>query len=141
MKSLTLVFCFVSVYAFSQKKEFGWLIGTWQEEGKQAFEEWKEDNSFLLGVSYQMKDGKKVITEEIKLIKKGEDFFYVPDVAGPQGPVEFKVTSHNKTSFIAKNPNHDFPTKIGYEKIDDTHVKASIGDANKTISYSFIKIK
>lgn len=141
MKSFTLVFCLVSIGAFGQTREFGWLVGTWQEEGKQAFEVWKEDNGFLSAVSYQMKDGNKIITEEIKLIKKGEDFFYVPDVAGPQGPVEFKVTSHNTTSFIAKNPKHDFPTKIGYEKIDDTHLKASIGDASRTISYSFIKVK
>jgi hypothetical protein len=142
MKNVLIVLVLVSVSSMAQpKKDFGWLIGTWQEEGKQAFEVWKSDNEILSGESYKMKDGSKFVTEEIKLIKKGNDFYYVPDVAGPQGAIEFKVTSADKKSFTAENPEHDFPKKIRYEQVDETHLKATIGDANKKISYSFVKIK
>jgi len=141
MKALTLVLCLLCSYAHGQQEEFAWLAGTWQEEGKQAFEVWKKEKDFLSAESYRMKEGTKIVTEEIQFIKKGGDFYYVPDVAGPQGPVEFKITSFDKNSFTAENPQHDFPKKIKYEKIDGNHLKASIGDATKTISYSFVKVK
>lgn len=141
MKPHLLVLMFLSTYSFAQQQEFSWLAGTWQEEGKSSFEVWKENNGFLSAESYKMKDGNKIVTEEIKLIKKGNEFFYVPDIAGPQGPVEFKITSYGKENFTAENPAHDFPKKISYEKMDDAHIKATIGDANKTISYTFVKVK
>jgi len=141
MKPQLLILIFLSTFSFAQPQEFSWLIGTWQEEGKSSFEVWKESNELLSAESYKMKDGNKIVTEEIKLIKKGNEFFYVPDVAGPQGPVEFKISSYGKNNFSAENPAHDFPKKISYEKIDDTHLKATIGDANKIISYTFIKVK
>ena len=141
MRFIFALFLLASIHSFGQRKEFGWLIGTWQEEGKTSYETWREDNGSLSAESYKMKDGNKVVTEEIKLVKKGNDFFYVPDVAGPQGPIEFKITTLGKDNFTAENPAHDFPKKISYEKVDDTHLKATIGDANKTITYSFIKIK
>src|SRR5882724_6535864 len=84
------LFLFASIHTYGQQREFGWIVGTWQEEGKNTYEVWKEDNGFLAAESFKMKDGNKVVTEEIKLIKKGNDFYYVPDVAGPQGPIEFK---------------------------------------------------
>lgn len=141
MKVLTLILCLGYGSSYCQQKEFAWLIGTWQEDGKQTFEAWKPEKDFLSAESFKIKEGNRMVTEEIKFIKKGNDFYYVPDVAGPQGPVEFKVISFDKRSFVAENPQHDFPKKITYEKLDETHLKASIGDANKTISYSFVKVK
>ena len=141
MRFIFTIFLFASIHSYAQQKEFGWLVGTWQEEGKKTYEVWKEDNGFLAAESFEMKDGNKVVTEEIKLIKKGNDFYYVPDVAGPQGPIEFKISVFGKDNFAAENTVHDFPKKISYKKMDDTHIKATIGDANKTITYSFIKIK
>lgn len=141
MKALSIVLCLVCAYGHAQQKEFEWLVGIWQEEGKQAFEVWKKEKDFLAGESYRMQDGSKVVTEEIKFLKKGNDFYYVPDVAGPQGPIEFKVTSFDTNSFTAENPQHDFPKKIRYQKMDDTHLKAAIGDQDKTISYAYVKVK
>ena len=136
-----IYFFLVSTIACAQQKEFGWLMGTWQETGKQSFEVWKIDRDFLSGESYLMKDGIKKITEGIKLIKKGNDFYYVPDVAGPQGPVEFKITSFNEKGFVAENPKHDFPTKISYQQIGPTQLLATISGSKNSISYYFDKIK
>jgi hypothetical protein len=138
-----LSFCFliVSSTLFGQQNEFGWLIGTWQEN-ENSFEVWKDEGNFLSGSSYKIdKARNKTVTEEIKLIKKGNDFYYVPDVAGPQGPIEFKITSFDKNSFIAENPAHDFPKKIIYKKINDQQLEATISGGSKSISYSFKKIK
>src|SRR6478752_4530259 len=141
---LVLSFCFLMVPSalFGQQKEFGWLIGTWQD-AKYSFEVWKDEGSFLSATAYQIdhQSGNKNVTEEIKLIKKGNDFYYVPDVAGPQGPIEFKITSFDKNSFTAENPSHDFPKKIIYKRMDDNHLQAWVG-ANQYLShFLFTKIK
>lgn len=137
---LSICFLVVSSTLFGQQNEFGWLVGTWQEN-ENSFEAWRYEKSFLSGSSYKIDQaGNKTITEEIKLIKKGNDFYYVPDVAGPQGPIEFKITSFDKSSFTAENPKHDFPKKIIYKMING-QLEATISGGKKSISYSFKKIK
>jgi hypothetical protein len=127
---------------FGQQNEFSWLIGTWQEENKMSFEVWKDEGAFLSAISYTLDQaGNKTVTEEIKLTRKGSDFYYVPDVIGPQGPVEFKITSFDKISFTAENPEHDFPKKISYKKINEHKLEATISGGDKSISYSFKKVK
>jgi len=132
----------LSTLIFCQQKEFDWLIGTWQIENRNSFEVWKNEGDFLSAVSFKIDEhGNKTMSEEIKLIKKGNDFYYVPDVVGPQGPIEFKITSFDTKSFTAENPEHDFPKKITYKKTDANRFEASVGDRAKTILYYFRKIK
>jgi hypothetical protein len=134
-------FLFASLPLLGQKNEFGWLLGTWQEDKKMSFEVWIDEGRFLSGSAYLMDhSGKKTITEEIKLIRKGKDFYYVPDVAGPQGPIEFKITSFDNNSFIAENPDHDFPKRIAYKKMDE-RLEAIISGGRNEISYTYKKIK
>ncbi|HEV8515545.1 MAG TPA: DUF6265 family protein [Cyclobacteriaceae bacterium] len=141
---LILSICLLTVSSalFGQQKEFNWLIGTWQD-AKYSFEVWKDEGGFLSATAYQIdhQSGNKNVNEEIKLIKKGNDFYYVPDVAGPQGPIEFKITSFDKNSFTAENPSHDFPKKIIYKKINEQQLEATISGGSKSISYAFKKIK
>ncbi len=146
---LSVSFLFVPMLLLAQQKEFNWLIGTWQEEnlptgqaGKKLFEEWKEADGFLAGSGYKLDaGGNKIINEEIKLVKRGRDFYYVPDVAGPQGAIEFKINSITKNSFTAENPTHDFPKKIIYKLTSENHLEATVSSETKSISYSFLKIK
>ena len=142
MKFIVLVcFLFASLHLLAQKREFSWLLGTWQEDKKMSFEIWTAEGSFLFGSAYRGDHaGTKTITEEIKLIKKGNDFYYVPDVTGPQGPIEFKITSFDNNSFIAENPDHDFPKRIAYRK-NDARLEAIISGGSNAISYTFKKIK
>ena len=139
---LSICLLIVSSALFGQQKEFNWLIGTWQD-AKYSFEVWKDEGSFLSATAYQIdhRSGNKNVNEEIKLIKKGNDFYYVPDVAGPQGPVEFKITSFDKSSFTAENPNHDFPKKIIYKKINEQQLEATISGGNRSMNYVFKKVK
>jgi hypothetical protein len=141
---LILSFCFLIVASalFAQQNEFGWLIGTWQEVNKNSFEVWKNEGTFLSGNSYKIDNsGNKTFTEEIKLIKKGKDFYYVPNVAGPQGPIEFKITSFDEHAFTAENSEHDFPKMIIYKKINEQQFEATLSGGTKSISYSFKIVK
>jgi len=136
--------CFLvpSVGLFGQQSEFSWLMGTWKEKDENAFEVWTKEGDWLSGSAYKIDpSGNKTFTEEIKLVKKGNDFYYVPDVAGPQGPVEFRITAFDKNSFTAENPLHDFPKKIVYKKISDQQLEATISHADTSISYYFKKVK
>src|SRR5277367_4961248 len=109
---LVIIFLFFPSLVFLQIKEFGWLIGSWQVENKRSFEVWKSENGYLLGVAYKIDDkGSETLSEEIKFIQRGKDFYYIPDIACSQGPIEFKITSFGKNNFVAENPAHDFPKK------------------------------
>lgn len=124
-----------------QKNEFGWLLGTWQDENKMSFEVWIDQGHFFSGSAYSVDQaGRKTLTEEIRLIRKGNDFYYVPDVAGPQGPVAFKITSLDHNSFIAENPDHDFPQRITYQNVD-ARLEATVSGGSRLIRYHYRKIK
>ena len=142
---LTTIFLFICLTGFTQQKlekEFSWLAGTWQQEGKKVFEEWHWQKNEWTAISYRLDaSGEKQVDEEIRLTEKEEKFFYIPDVAGEQGSVPFEITSFYQYGFVAENPTHDFPKKITYKKIDESHLLATISDENKTISYHFIKVK
>ena len=127
--------------ASAQQKEFGWLVGTWQETGKSNFEVWALSDNELRAESYELRpDGSKKVSERIRLIRKGSDFLYVPDVPHNKGPVEFKITSFDASGFVAENPEHDFPKKITYQ-IDGMKMQATISHGSKTYSYFFHKTK
>ena len=142
MKKLVLFCCLCAFYspAMAQEKEFAWLIGTWQEGGKKSFEVWKQDGTSLHAVSFKINDkGEKVASEEIRLIKKSGAFYFIPDIAGDQGPIEFKISSFDKNSFVAENPSHDFPKKIIYKLTDQNHLQVFIQDDHKSIPFYFKK--
>lgn len=136
-----LVLSLVVQEAAAQQEEFSWLVGTWQEVDKAKFEVWTVVGQELHAESYELhEDGTKKISEKIRLIKKTNAFFYVPDVPHNKKPVEFKITSFNTTGFVAENPQHDFPKKITYQ-LDSIKMKATISDDSKTYSYFFQKVK
>ena len=145
MKKYTILLSILIIIIQSvncQVQEFSWLIGKWKEKSSSTFESWKIVGQNLEAVSFQISaTGEKKITEEIKLLKKETKFFFVPDVAGDQGPVFFEITNYDGSSFLAENPTHDFPKKISYKKIDETHLQASIQDDTKVIIFHFEKIK
>jgi hypothetical protein len=136
-----LVLSIVAQAAAAQQEEFGWLVGTWQQIDKANFEVWTVVGQELQAESYELlADGSKKVSEKIRLTKKTNFFFYLPDVPHNQQPVEFKITSFNATGFVAENPQHDFPKKITYQ-LDGTKMKASISDGSKIYSYFFQKLK
>jgi hypothetical protein len=58
--------------------------------------------------------------------------------------VKFKLTSHDGKSFVAENPQHDFPKLIRYKfiKKDDNDVlDAAIEGDGKVIQYTFVRVQ
>lgn len=130
-------------------KDFQWLIGTWKildtNPDKNSYEVWKDaGRNTLAGISYNVKNADTLVTEEIKLLRKGGSVYYTPDVAGPQEEVEFKITSYDANGFVAENPAHDFPKKIRYHRVTkqaEERLEATIEGGGKSIYYTFVRVK
>jgi hypothetical protein len=130
-----------SAMAPAQVGDFKWLLGTWVTEEGTAFESWVERGKALYGEGYEKATtGRKNVTEQIRILKKNEQFFYVPDVAGRQGPVWFRITSFDAQGFVAENPEHDFPQRIVYKRMDNDHFQALISGGTKTLKYFFSRV-
>jgi hypothetical protein len=149
MKPTILIFAIslTATQLFAQQKEFGWLVGTWKLKDKNAFEHWiyREKENALYGISYKIKNtSDTVVTEEITLKFQNNSFYYIPDVAGVQGAVPFKITKYTSAAFTAENPAHDFPKIIRYRFIqqDGQDInEASIEGNGKVISYTFVRVR
>lgn len=147
MKILFSVLCLaLALPVAAQQREFSWLVGRWKIHDKNEFEEWsaREDQKSLHGISYRVNGTDTTTTEEIKIISQDDTFFYVPDVAGSQEPVMFKITKHDIKSFVAENPSHDFPKTIRYvfnRKENSEWLQATIEGNGKKISYTFVRVK
>src|SRR5688572_20376420 len=104
-------------FSAAQQKEFGWLRGTWKLKDKNIFETWEvaDDGKTMEGSSYRIKGNDTIAMEQIKLTFEGNAFHYIPDVAGDQGAVDFKISKHTTEGFVAENPQHDFPKIIRYQ--------------------------
>lgn len=147
-KSIILLgFCVLfSHLSTAQKNEFSWLVGTWKLKDKNVFESWKvaKDGKTLEGTSYRVKGADTVVMEEVRFTYDGNVFHYIPDVAGEQGPVDFKITSNEESNFVAENPQHDFPKIIRYNfvrKENRDQIEAFIEGNGKVIPYFFERVR
>lgn len=125
----------------SQEKSvslFKWLNGSWTMAEKDGVvtEEWKlVTDSLMEGRSDFIKGDTITPFETIKLYKKDTSFYYEAKAAGQNNelPVGFKITSFSDTSFVAENPEHDFPKRITYNLINKDSIHAFI-DGGKEMS-------
>jgi hypothetical protein len=129
----------------AQHHDFRWLTGTWKLKNKAAFEVWHVNaDGDLSGKAFRIHGVDTIVTEVIKLEYSHGSFHYIPDVAGDQLPVDFIITKADSQSFVAENPQHDFPKIIRYRCSTEGSrpvIEASIEGNGKVISYSFEKVK
>lgn len=130
----------------SPEERFMWLIGTWKLEGREAYETWRiaEQSPALIGKAFRIQAGDTVVTETITLDYFDGSFHFIPDVAGDQGPIDFVITTTEGDSFIAENPQHDFPKVIQYslQREGETRkLKAAISGNGEVIAYSYDEVK
>ncbi len=123
-----------------QQVEF--LIGTWKIEGKESYEYWEKKKDILAGQSYKIKNGQKVILENIELKMTENQIIYTPTVFdqndGRGIPFKLKLFEHNLFSF--ENPDHDFPKKVQYKILSDNELYVSVlGENDKGYSYKLIR--
>lgn len=124
-------------------KKLQWLTGKWirtnNKPGQSGYETWEKVNELKLSGKGVTLKGKKVhFIEQLQLISKENDLFYVVKVSGELKPTYFKLTSLTKDSFTCENPEHDFPKKISYKK-EGNKIKAVISGDGQQMDYLFTK--
>lgn len=139
-----IVYIFISLQVSGQSlPEF--LQGTWKVENKDTYEEWEMvTTNMYIGASCKIKNGKKVVSENLSIRKSGKSIIYTATVLNQnQGKgVEFTLNQIDENTFSFENPNHDFPNKIIYKKITDKQVYVKVlGKEDKGFSFHMFKVK
>ena len=125
-----------------EKANFDWLVGNWiRTNGKKestTTEVWeKASDNLYLGTGLTKKNNKIVFRENLRLLKKGNNWTY--EVTGVNAdPTNFAIQSFSENNFIATNPDNPFPKKIEYIYKDGKLV-AVISDDHKEIVFEFEK--
>lgn len=118
------------------------LQGAWKMEGKEIYEHWDLLNENVMkGFSYAIKDGDMVVMEYLEMYRKDDGVYLSASVMNQNDgkPVSFKLT-HTDSAFVFENPNHDFPKKIVYKKLNEAAIFVHVSDGSqKSFSYTMEK--
>lgn len=146
MNRLTLIALLFVSFTCRSQQNFEWLIGKWKLDGKPVYEVWTraDDGVTFHGSSFKVNGADTTILEKISFKKIEGNFYYIPDVPENMAPVKFKLTKFDANSFVAENPQHDFPKTIKYtivRKANGESLEASIEGNGKVIPYRFDKVE
>ena len=141
-KALSALLLLVCVVAYAQTNGFNSLTtlagGTWQMKTGKTFigERWTQagDNE-LKGFSFKTASKDTTILENVTLVRRGENIFYVVKQPGEEQPVYFKLSDSNKKKFVFSNDQHDFPQRIVYQFVSQDSIHAWI-DGHKDGKYA-----
>lgn len=129
-------------WLFNQKDltRFDWLLGSWQREdlppNRTAFESWETSGEAMAGIGISLNGLDTTFVERLHIMSKDGNYYYVADVIENKAPTYFKMTEISSTSFVAENPQHDFPKRITYSR-DGQTLYAEISDGSKAKRFKF----
>lgn len=153
MRTLIIFLLVLSIVAISCKQEvavkktttaFDFLIGDWEltneKGGISTSEHWKAIHATeLRGHGYTLEDEDTVFNEKMRIIKK-EDNWLLEVNASNEKPTVFTITSHDRISFTAVNPENEFPKEIRYSYFDDV-LTATITGEDTEIPFIFWRME
>lgn len=123
--------------------EIDWILGKWQVNKSNSFEEWtKADDHLYRGKGYEVRKNDTLIAETIEIVQKEKTIFYIPSVSDQNNgkPVEFKLVSRKPEELIFENKAHDFPQRIIYSKVGNNEIDARI-EGKKQGLFSEVRFK
>ena len=133
--------CSTSLSEEKQENNLDWLLGSWQrtndESGRETFESWtKVNDANYSGLGYTLSEGDTVFREELRIFKK--DSSWVFEVTGVnEDPTPFILTESDSASFIAENPENEFPKLIEYSKTKEG-LHAEVKSDEMSIGFDFV---
>ncbi|KPM47492.1 DUF6265 family protein [Jiulongibacter sediminis] len=133
--------CSTSLSEEKQENNLDWLLGSWQrtndEDGRETFESWsKQNDSNYYGLGYTLSEGDTVFREDLRIFRK--DSSWVFEVTGVnEDPTLFIFTQSDSVSFLAENPENDFPKAIEYKKTKEGF-HAEVKSDEMSIGFDFI---
>jgi hypothetical protein len=117
--------------AFAGANDLHWLAGHWcgtTKGGVMNEEIWLAPRAgSLLGMHRDSKDGKFVGFEFFRIVEDGAELVYWTQPSGrPAIAFRAKKVGNDSVSFL--KPDHDFPKRITYRRIDADTLMARIDD-------------
>jgi hypothetical protein len=102
-------------------RNLNWLQGKWIAEDSSyiTMESWRKISEQSMEGSGQIiskATGDTLNRETLRIVEKNDEVFYLAKVNQNQYPVVFKLTETNDSLLVFSNPEHDFPTRIQYNK-------------------------
>lgn len=147
MKQIIFLFTGLMLFASCSRNQidnFDIWIGEWTEQQTEGTfkESWmKESDTLYLGTSSMVNGKDTLFQEDIRLVLRGNDIFYIPTVPGQNEdkPVEFKLIAYTDKSWTFENKKHDFPKQIIYTLSNNNSMTATIqgteNDRSKKFSF------
>lgn len=123
------------------------LEGTWKAEGQNIYEHWdRPDGTHLKGYGYKIIEGKQVITEYLEIKFVDGDLIYAATVLNQNDGKTIHFTLNYRTEhltdpeekiFSFENPDHSFPKRIVYRKINSDEIFVEVrGKGNEGFAYT-----
>ncbi len=109
-----------------------WMVGTWQINNGNLYEEWIKMDQWLLGRSDKVELGDTVTLETMQITYRDEILHYIPTVVNQNDgqPILFPILRGAEEQVVFENKKHDFPQQIGYRKKGEKHIEAWIEGRN-----------
>lgn len=130
--------------------QFAWLVGDWRgvDSNGVSTESWKVNAAQLVGSSSTgTTDSTLQPFETVTLVQKDTTYMYIVTSATnkSEAPVPFTITNFTDSSFIAENPQHDYPKRIAYSLVQKDAIVAYIDDgkvnSTKRFYFNYTKVK
>jgi hypothetical protein len=118
-----------------------WLAGTFRTpDGEVTTEEmWTEPGGgTMFGVSRSFSGDRLVAYEWLHIEARGDAVVYIAHPSGRMPGTEFTLrTGDPEGTCVFENPDHDFPTRVVYERIDATRVRARAENDERALVFDF----
>lgn len=122
--------------------QFQWITGRWENRETGDYEVWEytSDHSSLSGyaVSYNEEKSDSTITEELRITERDGKFIFIAHPISSESPTEFPIISATDKNFVSYNPDHDFPQRVEYHRLDQNRLKAVIKDNQRMMQFNFV---
>lgn len=156
IKKLVLIICVVALASFisirrqSSIRPFYQLAGTWKKQTTKGAlcERWtKINDNEMHGQGFRIAGKDTAWDEQFKLIKKGNELFYMATVANQNGgqTVPFKLVSADNGTYVFSNPEHDYPQQVVYKlpATDSLHawIDGKINGKQKRVNFDYVREK
>ena len=139
----TLLSVLVFSFAFSQTwtDSFSWIEGSWVTEDGSTLETWEAFPGNLLGTTFEeSSDTDYVLLEELKIHKIGDVIVYTALIVGDQKVTSFKCTQITSKLMVFEKPDHDFPKKISYERVNENELLVLISGDGQEIEWKYFRL-
>ena len=121
-----------------------WLVGDWRMEREDGFtgETWVSlTPNLLMGMGYTVNAGVLTAHESVRLEARAGDLFYIAQPGASVPGVEFRMTEISDRHVLFRNPEHDFPTWVRYERSDSNQCVATVGNDTGQIEFRYIRYR